>query len=250
MNISASTNASISLAQRPNTSGVSKPDEDKETSEASQNEQNTPIDDTKNKETAAAEKVQKAQDESILRGLKSRDREVRAHESAHAAAGGSLVSGGPSFTFQAGPDGRSYAIGGEVKIDTAPVAGDPQATIVKANQVRAAALAPAEPSGQDRKVASNATQLAAQARVELAVQRREESKVEEIKTEEKKEVAAASDKVFAATDSNEQQASTETDAAAMNNLTVSANKAANAIGAFIANTQPDNSAGQQFNQYA
>ena len=132
-----------------------------------------------NSEDKEAEKVQKQQDDSVLRELRARDREVRAHEAAHAAAGGSLVRGGPSFTFQTGPDGRTYAIGGEVSIDVSPVANDPQATLNKADQIRAAALAPANPSPQDLRVAANANQLASRARVDLAVQRREEAKVEE-----------------------------------------------------------------------
>lgn len=132
-----------------------------------------------NSEDKETEKVQKQQDDSILRQLRSRDREVRAHEAAHAAAGGSLVRGGPSYTFQTGPDGRTYAIGGEVRLDVSPVANDPQATLSKADQIRAAALAPANPSPQDLRVAANANQLASRARVDLAVQRREEAKIDE-----------------------------------------------------------------------
>ena len=132
-----------------------------------------------NSEDKEAEKVQKQQDDSVLRELRARDREVRAHEAAHTAAGGSLVRGGPSFTFQTGPDGRTYAVGGEVSIDVSPVANDPQATLSKADQIRAAALAPVNPSPQDLRVAANANQLASRARVDLAVQRREETKVEE-----------------------------------------------------------------------
>ena len=130
-------------------------------------------------EDKKAEQAQKLQDDSVLRQLRARDREVRAHEAAHAAVGGSLVRGGPSFTFQNGPDGRSYAIGGEVQLDVSPVANDPQATLNKASQIRAAALAPANPSSQDMRVAANANQLAARARVDLAVQRREEAKLDE-----------------------------------------------------------------------
>ncbi len=103
-----------------------------------------------------------------LEQLKQRDREVRAHELAHLAAGGQYVTRGASFTYQRGPDGRSYAVGGEVGIDTSPIPGDPQATLQKANTIQQAALAPLEPSGQDRKVAAKAARMAAQARLELA----------------------------------------------------------------------------------
>lgn len=108
--------------------------------------------------------------------LQQRDREVRAHEQAHVAAAGGLALGGPSFTFQYGPDGRAYAVGGEVNIDTSP-GRTPEETIQKARQIRAAALAPAEPSSQDRAVAAQAAQLEAQARQELVAQENEGSGV-------------------------------------------------------------------------
>nr|WP_245000418.1 putative metalloprotease CJM1_0395 family protein [Marinobacter daepoensis] len=102
-----------------------------------------------------------------LAELKARDREVRAHEAAHQAVGGQYA-GAMSFTYQRGPDGAQYAVGGEVPIDVSPVAGDPQATIEKMRVVRAAAMAPAQPSGQDRAVAAQAMQVMLQAQAELA----------------------------------------------------------------------------------
>jgi len=105
--------------------------------------------------------------------LKKRDREVRQHEQAHQAAGGQYASA-PSYEYQKGPDGQQYAVGGEVQIDSSPIAGDPEATIEKMRVVKAAALAPAEPSGQDRKVAAAADAAAQAARAELAAQEREE----------------------------------------------------------------------------
>ena len=95
--------------------------------------------------------------------LAARDRVVRVHEQAHAAVGGALA-GSPTYSYTRGPDGRSYVTDGEVSIDTAPVAGDPQATLAKMDQVRRAALAPAEPSAQDMRVAAQAQATAAQAR--------------------------------------------------------------------------------------
>lgn len=99
----------------------------------------------------AHENSQSLSDEELqqLSELKVRDREVRAHEAAHQAVGGQYA-GAMSFTYQRGPDGAQYAVGGEVSIDVSPVEGDPQATIEKMRVVRAAAMAPAEPSGQDR----------------------------------------------------------------------------------------------------
>ncbi|MCW9014426.1 MAG: putative metalloprotease CJM1_0395 family protein [Gammaproteobacteria bacterium] len=115
------------------------------------------------------------QENQILQQLQARDREVRAHEAAHIAAGRPYVLSGPSYTFQRGPDGRSYAIGGEVQLDVSEVSNNPEASLTKAETVRQAALAPIEPSPQDLRVAANATQMAAQARIEIAVQNREEA---------------------------------------------------------------------------
>jgi hypothetical protein len=102
-----------------------------------------------------------------LTELKARDREVRAHEAAHQAVGGQYA-GSISYVYERGPDGAQYAVGGEVSISTSPVRGDPQATIDKMRVVRAAALAPAEPSPQDRAVAAEAMQLMLQAQAELS----------------------------------------------------------------------------------
>lgn len=106
--------------------------------------------------------------------LLSRDQEVRAHEQAHAAVGGSYASA-PTYTFTRGPDGKRYAVGGEVSIDVGVVPNDPEATLRKMEVVIRAALAPAEPSAQDLRVASQAQAQMTQARVELAEQRRTEA---------------------------------------------------------------------------
>lgn len=104
----------------------------------------------------------------LIAQLKARDREVRAHEQAHLAAAGAYAKGGVQYTYQRGPDGKNYAVGGEVQIDTSPIAGDPEATLRKAEQIRRAANAPAQPSSTDRAVAAEAAAMATQARIELA----------------------------------------------------------------------------------
>lgn len=102
--------------------------------------------------------------------LEARDAEVKAHERAHLAAAGGLASGGMSLTYQTGPDGRSYAVGGSVQIDTSK-ANTPEETIQKAQRIRAAALAPSDPSSQDLQVAARASQMEAEARTELAAKK-------------------------------------------------------------------------------
>ena len=111
------------------------------------------------------------EEKQALDDLKARDREVRAHEQAHLAAAGPYAKGPPSFEYQTGPDGQPYAVGGEVQIDTSKVAGNPQATLVKAQTIRRAANAPRNPSAQDRQVAAQAAQLEAEARQEIKAQR-------------------------------------------------------------------------------
>ncbi len=107
------------------------------------------------------------EERAVVQQMQARDREVRAHEQAHLNAAAGLVTGGPHYTTEAGPDGQAYAVSGEVNIDTSAVSGDPEATIAKAEQIQAAAMAPAEPSSQDVAVAAQAAQMAAQARAEL-----------------------------------------------------------------------------------
>ncbi|MBN1980940.1 MAG: hypothetical protein JW795_05375 [Chitinivibrionales bacterium] len=116
-----------------------------------------------------SQSAEEQQEQQQIAELRARDREVRAHEQAHIAAGGSYVRGGAQYSYQTGPDGKQYAIGGEVSIDTSEVPNNPQATIAKMQLVRKAALAPANPSGQDKAVAAQAAQIA------LANQKKQQS---------------------------------------------------------------------------
>lgn len=114
-----------------------------------------------------------AADARVVQQLKRRDQEVRQHERAHATAASGIALGPPRYDYTRGPDGRRYAIGGEVQIDVAPVPNDPRATVEKAGKIRRAALAPANPSQQDRAVAARASAMAMEARLELAREERE-----------------------------------------------------------------------------
>jgi hypothetical protein len=114
-------------------------------------------------------------DLSLVQAMRARDREVRSHEQAHVAASGGLANGGPSYQFARGPDGRLYATGGEVNIDVSAVANDPRATIDKAQKIRRAALAPTNPSQQDKAVAARASAMAMQAKIEIQRAAREDA---------------------------------------------------------------------------
>lgn len=117
----------------------------------------------------SAQQEQELKEQRTINELAARDREVRAHEQAHAAVGGQYA-GSPTYSFTRGPDGVNYAVGGEVAIDTSAVSNDPEATLRKAQVIRAAASAPAEPSPQDRQVAAQAASLENEARAQIAAQ--------------------------------------------------------------------------------
>lgn len=104
--------------------------------------------------------------------LTQRDREVKTHEQAHAAVGGSFAQS-PSYEYEKGPDGRRYAVDGEVSIDVAPISGDPQATLSKMQKVYAAAMAPVQPSMADIRVAAQAVQYMNEAKQALVVERQQ-----------------------------------------------------------------------------
>lgn len=112
------------------------------------------------------------EEENQVRELKQRDTEVRQHEQAHAAVGGPYA-GSPQYEFTTGPDGKKYATSGEVPID-ASAERTPEQTIRKAEIVIRAALAPAEPSSQDRQVAQQAQRLRTEAQAELRKQKQGE----------------------------------------------------------------------------
>ncbi len=106
--------------------------------------------------------------------LKRQDAETRRHEQAHANAGGQYA-GSPSYTYERGPDGGSYAVAGTTPIDVSPVPNDPAATQRKMQVVKRAALAPAEPSPQDRKIAAQAEAERLKAQAELNAGKADES---------------------------------------------------------------------------
>lgn len=104
------------------------------------------------------------EEQRIVQELQQTDAKVRAHEQAHAAAGGAYA-GAPEYEYTRGPDGKVYAVSGEVSIDVSPES-DPSATAAKMETVLRAASAPADPSAQDRKVAAQAQAELAKARIE------------------------------------------------------------------------------------
>ena len=150
--------------------------ESEKSSAESQNNQTTQKTQTPQQEAATAR---------ILAQLKAADREVRAHEQAHMAAGAG-ITGSASYTYKTGPDGKQYAVAGEVPVDTS-AGRTPEETLIKAQKIRAAALAPAQPSAQDYKVAQTAASMQQSARIEIAQNEKAEKEEAAEKQQEKAE---------------------------------------------------------------
>ncbi len=157
------------------------------------------------------QKLDEGEKEQVKK-LKARDAEVRAHEQAHMAAAGSLAQGGPNYVFQTGPDGKQYAIGGSVKIDTSP-GSTPEETVRKAQQIRAAALAPSDPSGQDLKVAASAASMEVEAASKNAEKAEKDASKQGFKSDGPSESAkgeiSSSRQVFAASPNDSEGGKTQ-----------------------------------------
>ena len=127
------------------------------------------LQDAKADEDTAAkgeEKLTPSQQQEVA-NLKARDAEVRTHEQAHISAASGLNASAPNYTYKTGPDGKKYAVAGEVDISFNK-SDNPEENIAKAQTMKAAATAPAQPSNQDMSVARKADQLISEATQELA----------------------------------------------------------------------------------
>lgn len=118
------------------------------------------------------EKLQQPEVKQEIRQLQMTEQEVIKHEQAHKSVGGELT-GPVSYTYTNGPDDKRYIDGGEVSIQMKEGA-TPEETLTILQRVRAAALAPADPSPQDLRVASSATSQMQQVRSEIAAANYEE----------------------------------------------------------------------------
>ncbi|WP_457640206.1 putative metalloprotease CJM1_0395 family protein [Persephonella sp.] len=119
------------------------------------------------------DKLQDIKTQQVLQQLRMTEQRVKAHEMAHKAAGGDLT-GPVKYKYQKGPDGKLYIVGGEVPIKIKQ-GKTPEETIQIAQKIKRAALAPANPSPQDRAVAAAASMLEMRARAELAKQQAQQS---------------------------------------------------------------------------
>ncbi|WP_457644251.1 putative metalloprotease CJM1_0395 family protein [Persephonella sp.] len=110
--------------------------------------------------------LEKIKQQQIINQLKITEQKVKAHEMAHKIAGGDLT-GPVQYKYTKGPDGKLYITGGEVPIRIKE-GKTPEETIQIAQKIKKAALAPANPSPQDRAVAAKASILEMKARMELS----------------------------------------------------------------------------------
>lgn len=141
--------------------------------QASNNQDETATQQVEQQIVKKQQQIEQAQTKQIEQ-LVQRDTEVKTHEQAHAAVGGSLTQS-PSYQYEKGPDGRRYAVEGEVSIDVSPVSGDPKATLSKMQKVYAAAMAPVQPSMADIRVAAQALQNMNEANKQLIQDRQQDT---------------------------------------------------------------------------
>lgn len=107
--------------------------------------------------------------QNMIRELTNIQNNVLAHEQAHMSVGGDLA-GSASYTYTKGPDGKEYITGGEVPISM-PTTTNKEEMLKELEQIRRAALAPADPSSQDLSVAAEASAKEAALRSEVAAEK-------------------------------------------------------------------------------
>ena len=94
--------------------------------------------------------------------LEAADAGVRTHEAQHFRAAGGLAQGTAEYEYVEGPDGKLYAVAGEVSI-ASQTTGDPKDDAINAATLYNAATAPGDASAQDLAVARSAIQSANEA---------------------------------------------------------------------------------------
>ena len=87
----------------------------------------------------------------VLEKFKNKDAEIRTHEQVHASIGHTTAP--ISYSYQQGPDGKMYAIGGSVRMDTS-IPDDPKAAVFKLDMLQKAASGPTHMSNADGAIAS------------------------------------------------------------------------------------------------
>lgn len=87
----------------------------------------------------------------VLDKFRAKDAEIRTHEQTHASIG--HTTSPISYNYQEGPDGKMYAVGGSVRLDTS-IPDDPKAAAFKLDMIQKAASGVADASPADRAISS------------------------------------------------------------------------------------------------
>lgn len=116
----------------------------------------------------AAVKMGSPDSETEVRQMDDKSRKITNHENKHAAilrdSGTGVADAKPQLTQKQGPDGRQYAVAGEVNTDLRPVPGNPKATEHKAEAVYRSAIGDTDRSESDNQAARQALFSAQEAR--------------------------------------------------------------------------------------
>ncbi len=91
--------------------------------------------------------------ERVLEKFKNVDANIRSHEQAHASL--TTTTSPIQYNYQQGPDGKMYAVGGHVRLDTS-MPDDPKAAAIKLDQIKKSATANSDMSGADANIAIGA----------------------------------------------------------------------------------------------
>lgn len=87
----------------------------------------------------------------VLEKFRNKDAEIRTHEQAHASIGHTTTP--ISYNYQEGPDGKMYAVGGSVRLDTS-IPDEPTAGAFKLDMIQKAASGVTNMSSADGTIAS------------------------------------------------------------------------------------------------
>ncbi|MCX7723824.1 MAG: hypothetical protein N2042_01075 [Thermodesulfovibrio sp.] len=109
----------------------------------------------------------------MIQKLKQIENRGIAHKMAHKGVAGKYA-GAVTYQYTRDPDGKLYITGGEVFLDTREER-QPEDTIKKMEIIIAAALAPADPSPQDIRVAQIAAIKKRKAQIEVSQKNEEKS---------------------------------------------------------------------------
>ncbi len=90
--------------------------------------------------------------ERVLEKFKSMDSNIRSHEQAHASSGTTTTP--IQYSYQVGPDGKMYATGGHVRLDTS-IPSDPKSAAIKLDQIKRSATSSVDSSSADMSIASS-----------------------------------------------------------------------------------------------